>query len=660
MGTPNSEILYPFYQSNIHERRWATTIVCAVPISCLLLTVGLLVFGILKSTNTLLSVCAALNVAMWFWISSTAAFAIFGARVVDELVTERPVTEEQATAASAELAERAESQDEVRHIICFPNYKEELSMLAETMQSLAEAAGSNRFWVVLAMEAREGDDGERKAAYLQASFKDYFWKVSATFHPANLSEKHQDGSSCPEVPGKASNVKWAVQEAQRGCEQDGALDVDNMILTVADADVFFHPGYFAHISGEFRRMKAVSGDEEKWAMWQAPQLCFRNYYESPVVSRVWGYIATMYEFGGVTGLLAGSHNMVFSAYSLSLRLAVDGQLWDGDVIAEDHHAYLKGFFYSAHHSACEEVKSERGCLSAVGCRPPLKVHPVMLPVKSTSVVSPDGYWQTYVERWHQATRHSQGVAELPYAILATWDMICTLPLAMWNFPLLLHLLKVITRLFFIHIIPVSQSLALATITIYWICNNRQVPGCPDRLWMAAPSGGMLLCGLAGAWVLTWPVVIPFFLLAFANYRMIRTSFMLPAERSFNLSKWHSADGGIPPTLGSKSLTLALLILWDCAVMLGPLMAVYGVVAMILAYWNVVLRGNQFKYITAAKAASGPSYGTMPDGGLKVGLGHDKSPLSPIPEMSPEPSRPSSPLDAGPEASPAAAGNAPAA
>lgn len=49
----------------------------------------------------------------------------------------------------------------------------------------------------------------------------------------------------------------------------------------------------------------------------------------------------------------GGHHMVFSAYSVHMQLAMDAQLWDGDVIAEDHHAYLKGFFYSARQSALE-------------------------------------------------------------------------------------------------------------------------------------------------------------------------------------------------------------------------------------------------------------------------------------------------------------------
>ena len=41
---------------------------------------------------------------------------------------------------------------------------------------------------------------------------------------------------------------------------------------------------------------------------------------------------------------------VFSAYSLPLDLAKNAQCWDGDVIAEDHHAFLKAWFYAVYKS----------------------------------------------------------------------------------------------------------------------------------------------------------------------------------------------------------------------------------------------------------------------------------------------------------------------
>jgi len=301
-------------------------------------------------------------------------------------------------------------------------------------------------------------------------------------------------------------------------------------------------------------------------------------------------------------------------------LAINAELWDGDVIAEDHHAFLKGFFYSAHRSAEEvlrvgENEKDAHCemIVARGCRPALRVRPVMLPVKSSSVVSADGYWATWKARWDQAKRHCQGVSELSFSLLATWDMLCTLPWSMYNFHFLMQLMKVLARPFMIHMVPVCQAMALGVLTLYWLLHHRTVPYCPDRIWMASSDGDTLLCGLAGAWALTWPVMIPFALVAIANYRFIRVAFMEPKEEvGSSGSLWHREDGEVPPTCGSKVLTLVGTILFDCLVLMGPLMVPYGLFAEVVGCWNVLMRGNHFKYVTAAKmmGAGNPEYGTF--------------------------------------------------
>mmetsp|Transcript_128280 Transcript_128280/g.371346 ORF Transcript_128280/g.371346 Transcript_128280/m.371346 type:complete len:610 (+) Transcript_128280:82-1911(+) len=592
--------IYPFHHANIHERRWAARVARATPLAFILAIVALVAVGVLKNTALLLTLCAVLNISMWLWVTTAAMFGIIGSRRVKAQA-------ECAEIASARMLE-ADAR-EVKHLIVFPNYKEDEEMLHETLTCIEEAKGSELFTVVLAMEDREGPEARAKAQRLEKAFAGKFARVFAVYHPAGEVEKHLDGSEDAEAPGKASNLKYAVQQAYAQCTDDAA----STILTVADADCLFHPCYFAHLTAEYLTMRSAPGEQHRWTMWQAPQLPYRNYYQSPAPSRVWAYISSMYEFGGVSSISSGGHHMVFSAYSVNLQLAVDAQLWDGDVIAEDHHAYLKGFFYSVRQSALEAMDppAAEEVERSSGCQPALRVRPVMLPVKSTSVISPDGYLQTWVERWHQAKRHCQGVAEVSYSLLAAWDMLCSLPLSAYNLPFLLHLGKVLAKPIFMHIVPIAQAVALGVLTCYWILHHRSVPMCPDRIWMASSDGETLLCGLAGAWALTWPVLIPFMLLAIANYRFMTSSFLEPKDGS-RRSIWHTADGGVEETFGSKTLTLMSLILFDSAVLMGPMMVPYGLLAEVIGCWNVLVRGNHFNYVTAAKmtSATGPSYGTM--------------------------------------------------
>ncbi|CAE7604231.1 unnamed protein product [Symbiodinium natans] len=609
MDGKDEKPLYPFYKVNIHEARAAALVARTFPLLVFMTVVGLLIFGVFWNPFILLTVTATLNVAMWLWVVSTAVYCMLG---VD--ATEEELRKKEAGDSSSPVD--SESQDNVRHTIVLPNYKEDESILETTLESLGEARGSRGFIVVLAMEAREAEARE-KAAKMEVKFKDKFFKMFSTHHPAGLKEEHLDGSEDPELKGKASNVKWAVQQV---CKELTISDRD--VLTVCDADVIMHPNYFEHISSEFVKLK--EDKSHLHTMWQAPQLPWRNFYESPVVSRVWGYISSLWEFGGVSGVLYGAHHMVFSAYSLPLELARDVGCWDGDVIAEDHHAFLKAWFYSAYKMS--QSTEEDACPQLV------RVKPVMLPAKSTSVNSSESYWKSWEERWQQAKRHAQGVAEVSYAALAAWDMLQNVPVTSFGVQFLWMLFKVVFKPVMMHLVATTQAIALAVLTVYWVARGYQVPWCPDELVVTQlmSSGDTLLCGLAGAWVLTWPIVIPFAMLMVSNYMMLRKCFLTPGEQEKKLI-WHKEDGGVVPfdswwlgpLRGSKSFTLAAVLVFDCVFCLGPIMAVYGVVVEILAYWNVFLRGNHFEYVTASKALDRKSpYGAVECAKAPAALGNE--------------------------------------
>lgn len=598
---------YPFYKANIHEKRVAAIVCRCLPMVLLLSTCFLLAAGVLWHPLILLWLTGILNVALWLWLVSTSFIAILGA-----FTTQAQLNISEASSDGKQRS-ASESQDDVRHVIVIANYKEDEAMLAETLQSLGEAHGSDRFYVVLAMEAREPEASDKFERLKEVHGKS-FEKLLGTFHPANLQETHADGSSDPEIAGKASNLKYAVAQAFKLLSNEDSFNLDNSVLTIADADVFFHPSYFASVGNKFDELRKAGKEDHKWTLYQAPQLCWRNFWESPIVSRSWGYISSLYEFGGVTSLRYGGHHMVFSAYSVPMGLACNASLWDGDVIAEDHHAFLKSWFYSAYQSHLQnEIEGTDDYISSR-----IKVHPVMLPVKATSVNSADGYLASWVERWHQATRHTQGVAEMSYACLAAWDMLSTIPVRSFSLSFCVSLIKVVMKPIFMHILPTLQSIALGVLTLYWLSHKMHVPGCPHRLsvWAIKHDQTTLICGLAGAWALTWPIVIPFALLIVSNFLMLRVAFLQAAN---DKSLWHKSDGGVVPfrfTFGSKQLSALCCILVDCSIFTAPIMGIYGFLPEIIAYWNVMARGNSFKYVTASKAL-GQSYGSFEEASTPI-------------------------------------------
>jgi hypothetical protein len=130
---------------------------------------------------------------------------------------------------------------------------------------------------------------------------------------------------------------------------------------------------------------------------------------------------------------------------------------------------------------------------------------------------------------------------------------------------------------------------------------------------------------AGGWNLGVNMMAAFALVIFATYSWINVFFVQPLGRSESL--WHSEDGRVPPTLGSKRLTVFGLVAIDVLLMVPLIMPIHGLIPGILGYWNCMVRGNRFDFVSAAKTVdTAPSRdGSSPQiGRLRAG----SSPISP--------------------------------
>lgn len=574
-----SQNIYDFHLVNIHERTKLAMICRGLP---LFLSIGWIIvlgWGMYKSTQLLLVMSAVTNVAMWMWIVSNALLCLYGLWLFSRFMP---------------LPSRIEDEtNNVVHVCVIPNYKEDEEMLAETLQSLAECHLARKIRVMLAMEAREGEPARRKGERLQRRFENAFADLSMTLHPGDLEERHLDGSSDFEVPGKASNLKWAVRVASEECERDG-IKASDVLLTVMDADCLLHPRYFWYIGAHHNQLKETSKNEEHlWTGYQAPQAAFRNFYESPVFSRTWGYISTFMEMGGTSSLDWGGQHMTFSSYTLPLQLLISAGLWSGDVVAEDHHIYIRCMFHS--------MRSR--LLRGPDAHPLLQLHHVPLPVKSTSVISDEGYWKSAQERFHQAVRHAQGLSEFEFALQACFTMIGTAPCSWSYLYIAFRKIKLLSRLICIHCLPFLQSITLFVVTLKWFYHKGEIPECPTEIWFVnADAPEFFLCGLAGAWALMWPMVVPFFLVMLANISVIWYVFVKPG-RTERPVIWDKEDGKVQPICGSQLLTVLALVVVDCAFLIMPIMAIYGLVPMLRAYFTTFYLGNRITYVTASKASA---------------------------------------------------------
>eukprot|EP00928_Gymnodinium_smaydae_P039188 TRINITY_DN26820_c0_g3_i1.p1 TRINITY_DN26820_c0_g3~~TRINITY_DN26820_c0_g3_i1.p1 ORF type:complete len:666 (+),score=57.36 TRINITY_DN26820_c0_g3_i1:65-2062(+) len=612
-GTPlHKEWLYPFHHASIHEHRCAAYVARAIPLTIIVSLLVVVSLGaVSKYRYILLFTSAFFNVWMWLWLVSYSLFALWGTRVARKATGVGSKT-------SAELSQTHEADtlmDPAVHLVILPNYKEDESVLAITLEALTEAEGSEKFYVVLAMEEREGMAAAERGHSLQARFSSRFAEMAISTHPVQgLEQKHNDGSVTVEIPGKSSNLRWAVDIGQALCAESGISD-SRVILTVADADCVFHPQYFAQLGGDFDACRAAAGTAPVWAMWQAPQLPFSNLAESPAPSRVWGYVAAMYEFGGVQSLSYGGRHMTFSSFSLPLELSMDCMPWDGDVIADDHHCYLKSFLYSTFCEGQAIVDSTDGChscCSGKGARGPLQLKPIMLPVKTTSVVAKN-CMTAWKARYNQATRHAMGVAELSYVLLAVWDLLRTLPWRAYSLSLLYRLCRVVSLPFHVNLLPILHAIPFGMLTSLWLIHGGQLPECPTggphSIWLHFDDYRFYLCALAGSFNLTVPLLIPICLLLASNYCIITNAFLLPTHdirqgqvdgNQKPSTVWQREDGAIAATFGSKRLSLWGLLVFDVFVLMPIIMPIYGALPVLKACVHVLLHGNHFDFRSASK------------------------------------------------------------
>lgn len=391
----------------------ASGMMCHVPALITFSLLALFFGGFVHSYDAYVMLFLGLTAYMFGWAAFMAICAAFGMRNIRSAVGH-----DWNTQWNTFLEENPGIDEGMLHFVIFPNYQEDEEMMAQTISNIAQSALANKYMiVVLAMEAREGQAATDKSLRLINRFEHHFKDMIATFHPTNIPN---------EIKGKSSNTQWAYREVQRyygnyvaknamsTSRSSSNHDPSKVFLTVADADSIHHPDYFTCLSLKALD-KDVTKEERAWTMWQPPILLLRNYETVPQLVRTGAYGTFLFEVSGLAAIKFGVDHLCFSAYSLTLALAnhpiVDG--WDADVIAEDHHMYMKCLCASYWEQL---FSAETG--RSVTTTSKLRLEPIWLPVTSYLVEdSSGGAVASIYARYQQARRHMQGIAELAYILL---------------------------------------------------------------------------------------------------------------------------------------------------------------------------------------------------------------------------------------------------
>lgn len=287
-------------------------------------------------------------------------------------------------AQGASTADELLSYDDVVHVICIPNYKEDPETLRRTVATLADQRDAKTALViVLAMEARD-PLARATAQTLRSEFRDRFRAMHCTLHALQRGE----------VAGKSSNENWAVRCAKRRLCDELGVRSDRIVVTTCDADTYFHENHFAALSAAYC---SAAPKRRRRTFWQACTQFYPNCDHVPMLCSVRYALLSVGFLGQMSNPL--HYRLPFSCYSLALDLAVEAHYWDPAVIPEDWHMFLRCFYAT---------------------RGGVKVDPIFLPVGCECVVDVSAY-KTIGACYDQAKRWQWGAIDVGYIAARTRD-----------------------------------------------------------------------------------------------------------------------------------------------------------------------------------------------------------------------------------------------
>ena len=266
----------------------------------------------------------------------------------------------------------------LHHVVIIPTYKEPLSTLERTFESLAaQEFPTKQMAIVLAMEGKEPQqDRDAKVSALKRKFGKFFGNFFVTVHELEIGE----------VSGKASNERYAAIWTKRELVGKQGMDLNYLTVTSSDADHTFHPKHFAALAYKF-----LDNPKRYNLFWQPAVMFYNNIWQLPAITRVPNTLSTIWNFSQLPrrDRLLSQQN-----YSLSFKLLDEVGYWDADKIPEDWGIFFKSFF------------AKKGGI---------EVEPLYLTVYSDAAQG-QSFFKTLKSYYQQQVRWAWGVSDTPWIV----------------------------------------------------------------------------------------------------------------------------------------------------------------------------------------------------------------------------------------------------
>lgn len=267
--------------------------------------------------------------------------------------------------------------DRIRHLIFLPTFREDASVIRETLQHLKHAAyPTKRMIICLAGEERDKERFLRLSEEIKMEFGSSFLALIATMHPMNLPD---------EIPGKGSNLNYAGHQMIPVIESHG-ISPDDLIVSSFDIDTQAHPQYFSCLTHAF-----LTIPDPTRSSFQPMALYNNNLWEAKAPVRVAMFGTT---FWLMSELARPEGALTFSSHSMSWRMLLDVGFWQKDIVSEDSRIFLQALI--RYHGR-------------------YRVTPIYLPVSMDSV-NAVGYVKSLGALYKQIRRWAWGVENFAFMV----------------------------------------------------------------------------------------------------------------------------------------------------------------------------------------------------------------------------------------------------
>lgn len=263
------------------------------------------------------------------------------------------------------------------HLIFLPTYQEPFAVIDQTFSALAKTDyPKEKMIVVLAGESRDESNFLAIAEQIKNRYRQSFFKILVTVHPANLPD---------EIPGKGSNINYAGHQAQKLIDELG-VPYEKVVVSSFDIDTQVYPQYFSYLIYHY-----LIHPNPTHASFQPLALYHNNIWESDIITRV---VANSTTFWLLTDLARSERLFTFSSHSMSFKALVDVGFWQKDIVSEDSRIFLQCLL---HYDGDYQVE------------------PMYMPV-SMNTVYMGNFWKSLVNQYKQMRRWAWGVEHLPFLL----------------------------------------------------------------------------------------------------------------------------------------------------------------------------------------------------------------------------------------------------